>query len=119
MSIQHHVPHLPEESKTETNYPALIVRFFWVIFGVAALAMSALYIAQDSTSMFSPVDLVYWSITGLMIGARYLDIVRYHGLTSEGNRPATREDWVRYTRSTLLISGLIWIGAHGIAYLLA
>ena len=118
MNIQNHVPQLPNESKNETNYLALLVRFFWVIFGVAALAMTALYLTQHTDTMFSLADIVYWCIVGLMVGARYVDIVKYHGMTSEGDRPATVDDWGQYLRSLLLVSGLVWIGTHIVAYLL-
>ena len=118
MNTSSHLTHLPDNEKQETSYPALLLRFFWILFGVAGLVMLAFYIAKNGESTFSLADAIYGVTLGLLVWARYLDIVKYHGLTSEGDRSATLSDWRCYTRNLILVFGIVWIAAHGIAFLL-
>ena len=118
MNVSDRSPHLPAEIKQETNYLALLLRLFWVLIGVALLAMIAFFLAKNADSMFSLADVAYGATVGLLIWVRHLDVVKFHGLTSEGDRPATLDDWRSYTRNLLLVSGIVWIVAHGIALLL-
>ena len=118
MNTSNHFSHLPVDVKQETNYLAIVVRLFWVLVGVAILAMIAFFLANNRESIFSLADVAYGAMVVLLIGARYLDVVKFHGLTSEGDRPATLQDWRCYVRNLILGSGITWFVAHGIALLL-
>jgi len=63
---------------------------------------------------FAGADWAYWIILGLMIAVRYVDITRLDGETVYGVR-ATRQDWWRYAGLMVIIGGILWATAHGLA----
>jgi hypothetical protein len=84
-------------------------RVFWMGFGNIALVMAALSIYKSAGS--SIADLAFWLIVGLLVGARYIDIVRYKGMTVNGD-PATSAHFKRYALMLLVVSAAVWAAAR-------
>lgn len=95
---------------------ALVLRVFWMFLGNTALGVCLLVIVQQGPA-FTYVDISYGISLLLLIAARYVDIVRYNGVTAYGE-PATPAHWRRYTVALLLAGGCGWLAAHGAAHLL-
>ena len=97
-------------ARSEYQNPAgCLARLVWMGFGNIALVMSALLVFKSSGS--SIADLAFWLTVGLLTGARYVDIVRYQGLTVEGE-PATTAHFRRYTLMLVLVSAVLWTAAR-------
>ncbi|HNR35059.1 MAG TPA: hypothetical protein PKO36_07750 [Candidatus Hydrogenedentes bacterium] len=95
---------------------ALVLRIFWMFLGNTALGVCLLMIVQQG-SAFTYADPIYGIVLLLLVAARYVDIVRYNGVTAYGD-PATPAHWRRYTIALLLLAGGGWLAAHGAAYIL-
>jgi hypothetical protein len=53
----------------------------------------------------------YWGIVATVLGARYLDIVRYQGLTADGE-PASMRDFRRHAVRLTIVAAGLWIATH-------
>jgi hypothetical protein len=80
-------------------------------FGNVGLLMAALWISQSTG--WSIADLAFWLLVGLLIGTRYIDIVRYQGTTVDGE-PATTAHFKRYTLLLLVVSAAVWAVARAL-----
>jgi hypothetical protein len=80
-------------------------------FGNIALLMAALSIYKSAG--WSIADLAFWLTAGLLVGARYIDIARYHGTTAHGE-PATTAHFKRYALTLLVACGAIWAVARAL-----
>jgi hypothetical protein len=79
--------------------------------GNIALVMAALGIYKSAG--WSIADVAFWLIVGLLVGARYLDIARYQGVTVEGE-PATTAHFRRYALILLVVSAAVWAAARAL-----
>jgi hypothetical protein len=86
-------------------------RVFWMGFGNIALVVAALSIQRSAG--WSIADLVFWLIVGLLLGARYIDIVRYQGTTVHGE-PATAAHLRRYIVTLLAVAAAVWALARAL-----
>jgi hypothetical protein len=96
-------------SSQATSFVALGLRIFWQLLGWCLLAGLAGLIAQRSGP--SELDAVYGAAVAAMAVARYVDIVRFQGMTSEGE-PATVGHFWRYAVILTLVAGAAWAAAH-------
>jgi hypothetical protein len=113
-----HAPHSTEEHRpvetTPTNPASVLLRIFWLLAGYIVIAILALFISQsEGTTMLSLMDPALWLVAALMIAARYVDITRYGGATSDG-QPATLVHWRRYALLVLAVAAVSWLGAHAV-----
>jgi hypothetical protein len=83
--------------------------------GPAGLAVSGLYIVNQGAGLLSMPDVIYWTLVLLMLVARYVDIVRFRGVTAYGE-PATMVHWRRYALGLIVGSISVWVLMHGIAH---
>ena len=90
-----------------TTLSGLFVRLYWLILGNILLIMMAMLIFLNRESFFSGADLGYWGALALLIVARYVDVKRVHGLTSEGE-PATMSHFKRYAARVAGAGGALW-----------
>lgn len=90
------------------------LRIFWMAIGNVALLAIAWFILAERR--FSLLDVLYWAVLALVIGARHLDIARYGGSTVSGT-PATARDFHRYALVVLLAAAVLWAAAHGLGFL--
>jgi hypothetical protein len=79
--------------------------------GNIVLAMAAL--STYRSAGWSIADLAFWFIVGLLIGARYIDIVRYQGTTADGE-PATMAHFKRHVAILLVVAAALWAVARGL-----
>ena len=103
-----------ERTSTQPEYqsPAgCLPRIFWMAVGNIALVMAAL--AIYTSAGWSIADLAFWLIVGLLIGARYIDIVRYKGTTVHGE-PATTAHFKRYVLILLVVGAAVWAVARAL-----
>lgn len=103
-----------KQSSVQPQYqsPAgCLPRLFWMAFGNIALVMAALSIYTSAG--WSTADLALWLIVGLLIGARYIDIVRYKGTTIHGE-PATMAHFMRYVLIILMVGAGVWAVARAL-----
>ena len=80
-------------------------------FGNIALGLLVLSIYRSAG--WSIADLVFWLVVGLLIVARYIDIVRYKGTTIDG-KPATMAHFTRYVLVVLVASAAVWAIARAL-----
>ncbi|MFZ5831085.1 MAG: hypothetical protein ACOY3P_13420 [Planctomycetota bacterium] len=86
-------------------------RLFWMLLGNVLLILCALAIFQSAARSLSVADVLYWLVVAALPAARYVDITRYGGKTSDG-RPATLTDFRRYAVAVVPVALLIWLAAH-------
>jgi len=101
----------------KSSVAALVVRLFWMFLGNMVLGVSVLLIVKGGVSL-SLIDVLYWLIVPLQVGARYLDVAWFKGNTAYGE-PASMDHWRRYTFGLLLFAVCAWLAAHGGTYWLA
>ena len=83
----------------------VLVRITWLMWGNLALLLSAALVAEGETPILS--DVLFFAVCAGLIGVRYLDIVRFNGETSDGER-ATLADWRRYSIRIGILSAALW-----------
>ena len=97
---------------TPAGFLSLFVRLIWMFVGNASLALLAVLIVQAGS--FSAIDVVFWAVAVGMVGARYIDVTRFGGLTAEGE-PASLRHWRRYAGYLLAASAGVYVLAHLVA----
>ena len=101
-----------EQTSRQSEYqsPAgCLSRLFWMGLGNIALVMVALIVYKSAG--WSIADLAFWLTVGLLICARYIDIVRYQGTTADGE-PATTAHFRRYALMLVVVSAVVWTVAR-------
>lgn len=88
-----------------------LTRLFWIAGGNVALFTAAVSIYKSPG--WSIADPAFWLIVLLMIGARYVDIVRYQGMTVDGE-PATAAHFKRYVLTLLVAAITVWTVARAL-----
>jgi hypothetical protein len=94
-----------------TSLFAGLLRVVWMILGHAAILILATIIIADSQGTFTWRDIAIACVAMVVIGARYLDISRYHGETADG-APATMTDFKRYAMKVAIGTPVVWGAAH-------
>jgi len=102
----------PVSAQSEYQNPlGCLPRIFWMMVGNVALFMAALSVYTSAG--WSIADLAFWLIVGLLICARYVDIVRFKGKTTDG-KPATMVHFKRYVLMVLLAGAAVWAAARAL-----
>lgn len=91
-----------------------LVRMFWMALGNALLLACAAMIAKQKAWTFSVFDAAFWAIVLLLLAARFVDIRRFHGETTDG-KPATMAHLKRYAALLVVIAGVVWGVAHSVS----
>ena len=86
-------------------------RIFWMMLGPLGLLMTAFKVYLSDR--WSVADVAFWLIVALLIGARYVDIVRFKGQTMNGE-PATRAQLKRYVLLVLVAGAALWAIARAL-----
>ena len=79
--------------------------------GNIVLVMAALAISKSAG--WSLADLAFWLTVGLLIGARYIDLVRFRGTTIH-DEPATQAHFKRYALVLLVGGAAVWVVARAL-----
>ena len=99
-------------TKQEYDLPAgCLIRLYWMIVGNALLFFCAMAIAEGNSSLYAPINALFWILLGTLLAARYVDIRFFDGMTGDGDT-ATMADFKRYAVLLGLMAVGLWIGAH-------
>lgn len=101
-------------SDGERPEAAFLLRAFWMLLGNATLVVLALSIALADRPVLSLTSLAFCVVAGLVVYARHLDVTRFEGTTSEGDRRATPADVKRFGKWQLVASGATLALVHAI-----
>jgi hypothetical protein len=108
------IEHRREPASAQPEYQdplGCLPRIFWMMIGNLAALMAALKIYLSTG--WSAADAAYWLLVALLVGARYVDIVRFKGQTMDGE-PATMAHLKRYVLLVLVAGAALWIVARGL-----
>ncbi len=107
---------MPDAGEKPVTGAGCLLRTYWMLAGKALLVLLAIFIAQQKGLDFTYHDLLYWLVTGSVVAARFWDIHYLQGQTADG-RPATPQQWRRYSLVLLSVAALFWGLSHGLARL--
>jgi len=94
----------PESPNSQQPPLGCLLRLFWMGFGNLALLYAAVEMARSKE--VGTADVVYASVVVALLAARYIDVVKLNGLTTEAE-PATRKHFTRYA---LILTALAVVG---------
>jgi len=86
-------------------------KIFWMMMGPLGLLLAALSVFMSAG--WTVADAVVWLLIGLLIGARYIDIVRFRGQTIN-DQPATMTHFKRYVLLVLVAGAAVWALARAL-----
>jgi hypothetical protein len=86
-------------------------RILWMMMGPLGLLLAELKVYVSAG--WTVADVVVWLLIGLLIGARYIDIVRFKGTTTDG-APATMAHFKSYVLLVLLAGTAMWAVARAL-----
>ena len=90
----------------------LALRLFWMGLGNILLIICLLLVVSRDLPLLSWIDIGYFLILiPSIIAARYVDITRFGGQTTNGE-PATMRHWARHSVGLVAVCILLRIGAH-------
>ena len=99
----------PNSDSATTATGGLFIRLFWMAGG--NVLMVAFTLAIVNSEGFSWRDAALWASAGLALGARYIDIARGTGETTEG-QPATMRHWRRHAVFLIVVAACLTALAH-------
>jgi hypothetical protein len=86
------------------------LRVYSLMIGHVILLFCALAIFHNPARFLGTPDACFWATVGTLLGARYVDIRYFKGMTAEG-KPASIADWRRYAGFLLVVSLALWLFA--------
>ncbi|MFH0921824.1 MAG: hypothetical protein V1913_15860 [Fibrobacterota bacterium] len=104
---------IDDQSRANKNSPgfetrlSFLVYFYWYCIGNVLLVVFAFLTAFGAKDWFGLCVGLYWITALSLIGARYLDIWRFNGLTTD-DEPATIGHWIRYSRNLLIVALILF-----------
>jgi hypothetical protein len=101
----------PQTTDRQGTAAGVLARLWWMLFGNAVLALSAVFIFHNTAGFFHTADAVFWCAVASLVLVRYLDVRFLDGLTATGARASTRH-WVKYTVLLVVCSAVVWAFAH-------
>ena len=100
-----------DQAVSSNSVPGCLLRLSWMIGGNIALFILAIYIGRNQLPLLSWPDFAYWAVIIGMIVFRYADIRFFAGQNAYGE-PSTINDWRKYAITAILVSALLFAGAH-------
>ena len=107
------VDEVREETQAASDTGCLL-RAFWMFLGNSELVLLLVLVSRMDSALLSIVSIGFWMVVGLIVYARYVDVTRYKGTTSEGDRCATLLDVKRSSTRQVIIAGAAWVLAHAL-----
>jgi hypothetical protein len=95
----------PQPEMEPAGFVPFVLRLFWMAFGNIGLLFCAAFVAKGTAPMV--MDVAFFTVAIALVVARYVDVVRFKGDTSEG-KPATLADWRRYALKLTVFSTALW-----------
>ena len=84
-----------------------LLRLYWMFLGNVVLLFLFAFILKKHFTFPSLLDAGYWATVISLIAARHFDIRYMKGETAEG-KPASPNDFRRYSIMLFIVSVLIW-----------
>ena len=106
-------PSKPGPAVEEASSAGCLVRLFWMGPGNLVLLYLGGSIARISSWTFTWRDIAFWLTVAALIAVRYLDVVRFEGLTVRAE-PATLKHVRRYAALLVAFAFFIWLAAQSI-----
>ncbi|MCU0577076.1 MAG: hypothetical protein MUD15_09670 [Desulfobacterota bacterium] len=100
-------------SQPETTALARLIRLTWKILGNFLLFIILILIIIASPGARNVLDVVFWLVVVGLILLRYIDIKVFREQSAD-NKPATLQDWGKYSIGIILLSGFFWVVARAI-----
>ena len=97
-------PPAPATGGTE-NPAGCALRLYWMGLGNFALVIGAVLAARRAAP--SALDAVYALVVASLIAARFVDITRFGGQTTEGD-PASLAHWRRHAAVLVPVAAALW-----------
>jgi hypothetical protein len=101
-----------ESDNTQRGF-GTVVRIYWTLISNVALGILAIGISCRHSGINS-LDIFYLMMVVLLIAVRYCDIKYFAG---SSDKRATMAYWRKYVLLLLLITGGMWLAAHGLSLL--
>ena len=102
-----------DESDDTQRGLGTILRTYWTLIGNVTLGILAIGISHRHSGINS-LDVFYLITVVLLIAVRYCDIKYF---TGSSDKRATMAEWRKYVLRLLLITGGMWLAAHGLSLL--
>ncbi len=104
-----------EQSSPELRGSGLgaLVRIGWLAVGTIAILTLAMSIASLPPWSLSTRDVLFWAVAASTGVLRYVDVMKFGGETTQGQR-ATTGDLVRYLVGLTVAATLLWLGAQSV-----
>jgi hypothetical protein len=99
--------------KSTDSIAGFLLRLYWLFAGNAVLIIGALGIALNKYYNSIAINCIYFAVLLTIIFARYFDIKRYNGTTTEGE-PATLNTWKLYSLKAVLAFLIVWAAAQAL-----
>jgi hypothetical protein len=93
-----------------------LLRVYSLLIGHVILLFCALAIFHNPSGFLGAADAWFWVLVGTLVGARYVDIRHFQGMTAEG-KPASIADWRQYAGGLLVVSLVLWLSANALGHL--
>lgn len=90
-----------------------LLRLYWMALGNFLLLVAAMLISKQDAWTITLLDLLYLAIVGSLLLARYIDIARYKGETTNCE-PATKRHWKRYAAGLVAVGGALWAAVQAV-----
>jgi len=108
----------PDKESMQYDSPVgCLVRLIWMM-GFLPLLVFAFYIGMERITDLSLIDVLFWGLAAVLIGARFADVKWFGGSTAKGE-PANMATWRRFSLLLVAFSLGLWLAARGAAFLLA
>jgi hypothetical protein len=104
---------IASSSNQEGSAAGCLVRLVWIGPGNLAPLYIAGLISRLPSWTFTWRDAAFWFAVAALIGARYIDVGRFEGLTAQGE-PATMQHVRRYALLMPLVALALWLAAQAV-----
>jgi hypothetical protein len=102
-----------------TSVSGCLARMTWMLLGAGVLFLVGCYYAlgtKDIASFsFGGWDIAYWAGVVVMVGAKYLDVRYFKGVTALG-APATLRNFAHYAIFVIVLATAGWLAVQGILH---
>ena len=101
---------MEDQPKTEYSSGAgCLTRLYWMFLGNALLAIVLAYLIQNHPKFPSLLDAGYLLVLASLVAVRYIDISHFKGATTDGETPATMDDWRKHSLFLVTGSVAVWL----------
>ena len=104
-------PQVSPDVPPSDSFSVLVSRIFWMLIGPITLALLAFGIVRAGTGWLTGLDVAFFVVLGLIVGARAIEQRSGQGATAEG-KPSTWEHVRRYYFRLIAVAAALWLVAN-------